>query len=130
MNLEWITSPLTMYGVLASGGVAFLYLVISTKVELRRQQNLHQSQIETLHEIIAALQVDVQKVVVDLKETVVSPAVYTPFQGLNVHKRAEALRMYRRGNDRHTISTALSLPLAEVALLEKVYHLLSSEAAA
>ena len=125
MNLDWITNPLAIYGVLAAGGTAALHLVVSTRIEMRRQQKRHVAESLSLREAIAALKVIVEATCVDVKQNVLSPADYTPFTGLNVHKRAEALRMYRRGNDSHTVAAALGLPPAEVALLEKVYQHLS-----
>ena len=41
MNFEWITSPLAIYAVLALGGAAALHLVVSTRIEMRRQQKRH-----------------------------------------------------------------------------------------
>lgn len=130
MNLDWITSSLAIYAVLATGGAAALHLVVSTKIEMRRQLKRHLAESLSLRDAIAALEAKVQQVCLEVKQNGLPPAAFTPFTGLNVHKRAEALRMYRRGSDRHTVSTALGLPLAEVALLEKVHQLLSSVAMA
>ena len=130
MNFEWITSPLAIYGVLASGGAAALHLVVSTRMEMRRQQKRHLDDSQSLREALAALEGKMQLACSELKQNVLPPAAYIPFAGLNVHKRSEALRMYRRGSDSHTISTALGLPAAEVALLQKVHHILGTGAAA
>ena len=128
MNLDWITNPLAIYAVLAAGGAAALHLVVSTKIELRRMQKGRLADLQTLHEALAALERKVQQVGVEVKENM-APAAYVPFVGLNVHKRAEALRMYRGGSDRDSVSAALGLPRAEVALLQKVHHLLRGVAA-
>ena len=130
MNLDWILSPLAIYGVLVAGGAAALHLAVSTRIDLRRQEKLFLAGTESMRDTIAALEGKVQEMSVEARQDTIPPAVYTPFKGLNVHKRAEALRMYRRGSDRDTVSTVLGLPPAEVALLEKVYHLLSCGAAA
>jgi hypothetical protein len=130
MNFDWITSPLAIYGVLASGGAAALHLVVSTRIEMRRQQKRHLADSQSLREALAALEGKMQQVCAELKQNVLPPAAYIPFAGLNVHKRSEALRMYRRGSDSHTVSTALGLPAAEVALLQKVHHILGTGAAA
>jgi hypothetical protein len=130
MNYDWITSPLAIYGVLSAGGAAALHLVASTRIEMRRQQKRHLAESQALREAMAALEGKVHQLCVEVKESVMPPAAYTPFAGLNVHKRSEALRMYRRGSDSHTVSTALGLPAAEVALLQKVHHLLGGCAAA
>lgn len=130
MTLEWITSPLAIYSALAAGGASALHLVISTRIEMRRQQKGHLAASQSLRVAIAALENKVQALCLEAKQNIIPPAAYVPFTGLNIHKRAEALRMYRRGSDSHTVSATLDLPEAEVVLLEKVHRLLSSGAAA
>lgn len=130
MNYDWITSPLAIYGVLTAGGAAALHLVAFTRIEMRRQQKRYMTECQALRESMAALEGTVHQLCVEAKESVLPMAAYSPFVGLNVHKRSEALRMYRRGSDSHTVSTALGLPAAEVALLQKVHHLLGGGAAA
>jgi hypothetical protein len=97
---------------------------------MRSQQKRHLAESQALREAVAALDRLMRQARVEAKQDLLPAAAFTPFTGLNVHKRAEALRMYRRGSDNHTISTALGLPAAEVALLEKVHHILCAEAAA
>ena len=129
MNYNWITGPLAIYAVIAAGGAAALHLVISTKIEMRRQQKRHLADTQSLREAIAALESKLRQVCVEVNENMMPPAPSFSFKGLNVHKRAEALRMYRHGSDSHSVSAALGLPQADVALLQKVHHLLSSPAA-
>jgi predicted transcriptional regulator len=134
MNSNLIIGVLAIYGVFAAAGSTALYLAVSARIRMRRQQKRHldESQslreaIASLNELVAKLEVKVQKVGMDVKREVRPPAGYTPFTGFDALKRTEALRMYRRGSDRHTVSTALGLTSADVALLEKV-HLLSDRA--
>ncbi len=49
-------------------------------------------------------------------------------RALNVQKRAEAMRMYRRGSDPQTVASTLGLPKAEVTLLQKVQRTLADQA--
>jgi len=97
---------------------------------MRRQQKRLLAESQSLRESIAALEDKVQRMALESKQDAVPAAVYSPFKGLNVHKRAEALRMYRHGSDRRKVADALGLPPAEVALLEKVYQLLNCNVAA
>ncbi len=129
MNFEWMSNPIAIYGVLAAGCIAALHLVISTKIEMRRQHKLHQAESETLREALADLEEKLKQVSLPSKHVSPAPIPYTPSTGLNPHKRAEALRMYRHGSDRETISNALGLKQAEAALLETVHNLLTSSAA-
>jgi hypothetical protein len=135
MNTNVLIGVLAIYGIFAAAGSTAFYLVVSTRFRMRRQQKRHLDESQSLREDIAALQevvakleAKVQKLGVDVNQNVRPAAGYAPFTGLDVQKRAEALRMYRRGSDRETVSTALGLTLAEVALLEKV-HFLNSGAA-
>jgi len=126
MNFDWIGNPLAIYGALAIGGSAALHLVVSTRIEMRRQQKRLVGESESLREVVATLEGKLLQLSTKEKQGGPRPAAYTPTPGLDVHKRAEALRMYRQGNDRQTVSKALGLKQAEVALLETVHHLLNS----
>jgi hypothetical protein len=123
MDLNWITKPLTMYGVLTSGGIAFLHLLISTKLEMRRQQKRHFAENGSLRETLAALQGKVAELCCEASERAAIPS--SALTGFNIQKRAEALRMYRRGCGSHTIAEALGLTQAEVDLIGKV-HLIAT----
>jgi hypothetical protein len=46
--------------------------------------------------------------------------------GLNLNKRFQALRMYRRGDTPEQISAALEIPLQELDLLVKVHRIVMS----
>ena len=135
MNSTLIIGVLAIYGVFAAAGSTALYLAVSARIRMRRQQKRHldesqslREDIASLKELIAKLEVKVQKVGVEVNQNVRAAAGSPSFSGLDIQKRTEALRMYRRGSDRNTVSTALGLTSAEVALLEKV-HFLSSGAA-
>jgi len=124
LNLEWITSPLAIYAALAAGGAAALHMMISTRIEMRRQQKRQLANFESLRDAITVLEEQVRQVCAEAAEKVPLPVVNAPLTGLNIHKRAEALRMYRRGSDQQSVSAALGLPPAEVALLAKVNQVL------
>lgn len=135
MNINLITGLIAIYGVFAAAGSTAFYLVVSTRFRMRRQQKRHleesqsfREDIAALKEVVAKLEAKVQKLGADMNQNAHPAAAYAQFAGLDVQKRTEALRMYRRGSDRQTVSTALGLTLAEVALLEKV-HVLSNGAA-
>jgi len=129
MNFDWIGNPLAIYAALATGGAAALHLVVSTRIELRTQQQRQLAESQTLRDAIAVLEDKVRELGLQAKPQLSRPAAHTPSTGLNVYKRAEALRMYQQGEDRQSVSSALGLKHAEVALLETVHHLLSSGAA-
>ena len=132
MNSTWIIIMFVINCIFAIAGAAALYLVASTRDRMRRQQKCHLAESLSMRESIAALEEKLEdklrQVSLEAKQVVPPPVASTPFSGLDVQKRAEAIRMYRHGSDRETISTALGLKPAEVALLQKV-HLLSRGAA-
>ena len=130
INLDWITSPLTIYGVLSAGGSAALYLVVSTRIDLRRQETRHLAESQSLRETVQSLEGKVQQMRLEIKENRLPQAAISPLAGINLHKRAEALRMYRHGSNSHAVSQTLGMPQAEVVLLEKVQRLLNGETAA
>jgi type II secretory pathway pseudopilin PulG len=50
----------------------------------------------------------------------------SPHAGLNLCKRSQALRMYRKGDPPDRIAAALEVPLQEVDLLVKVHRIVLS----
>jgi len=135
MTYNWLLTVLVIDGVFAAAGFASLYLVASTRRRMRRQQKCHLEESQTLREAngalqdaVAVLRDQVQKACMEMKQNSQRPVAHPSFTGLSANKRAEALRMYRHGSDRQTVSTALDLKPAEVALLEKV-HILTAAAA-
>lgn len=132
MNTNWIICALAVYGILALAGLAALHMVVTTRTRMRRQQKCHLTESQSLREdidalkgVVAELESKLLKVCAEARRNVPAPTVQGQLTGLNADKRAEALRMYRRGSNSETVSNALGLKAAEVALLEKV-HLLSN----
>ena len=135
MTYNWLLTVLVIDGVFAAAGLAALCLVGSTRRRMRRQQKCHLAESQSLRETngalqdaVAVLRDQVQKACMEMKQDSLRPVASPSFTGLSAHKRAEALRMYRHGSDCQTVSTALDLKPAEVALLEKV-HILTATAA-
>ena len=74
MNLDWLGNPITVYGALAAGGAAALHLVISTKIEMRRQHKLYVAESEALREAVAGLEDRLRQVSVVAKRDAPPPA--------------------------------------------------------
>ena len=66
---------------------------------------------------------DIRSIVRKIEETPGTPA--PALHGINLNKRAQALRMYRRGETIPSIAAALRTPTHEVQLLLKLYHLVN-----
>lgn len=126
----WITHPLAYYGVLAVGLVLSLYLFISVKMEnaqLRKKLEAQQLQSQdlfgefrkTLGNLAQSLQEHEQDEAQELPMRTVQGV------SINLTKRSQALRMYRRGDSPEHISSALQMPRNEVELLLKVQKALA-----
>jgi hypothetical protein len=126
MNLNWITSPLTIYAALCLGGMAFLYLAVTTRLESGMADARHKAECDALRKQVTELSAKLDELAAETKECVPVPAGI-PMAGLNIQKRSEALRMYRRGSDPHTVGAALGLSHAEVVLLQKVHRVLAGQ---
>jgi hypothetical protein len=122
MHLEWILNPLTQYGMLAAGLIACLALFLAVKLEVcamrQRAQESRDALAAQVREMESALG-HIRQSVTDIEER---PGAVTP--GLNLTRRTQALRMYRRGESVQTIAAALSAPRNEIELLLKLQAML------
>ena len=125
MNFEWILNPLTMYG----GLLVCLYFVLSTRLEIRELRKRYlddraatRAEFEKLSAKVAGLAAELEE-----RQALPSPALPAAPRAMNINQRAEALRMYRRGHETHTIAAALGLPAAEICLLQTVQSMLEKD---
>lgn len=126
MHLDWILNPLAQYGVLAAGLIACLVLFMTVKVEVgevsQRAQESRDALAAQVQEMELALG-HIRQSVTDIEER---PATVSP--GLNLTRRAQALRMHHRGESVETIAAALSAPRNEIDLLLKLQTMLQHRA--
>jgi hypothetical protein len=127
VNLDWLVSPVTQYGIIGTGLLGCLGLWIAVKRELRtvrsRLANSRESIDMGLQNLSSALEE-----VRNLQKADPPPAMPKDGFSLNLTKRAQALRMYRRGETVASIAAALQTPSTEIELLLKVDRLLESHA--
>jgi|SRR5690348_7920175 hypothetical protein len=102
------------FAILGAGCVVCLCLALSLKEELRRlrAQVNKQDQQSKLTELDQRLQQ------AEENHSIPAPVAIRP--GLNINKRAQVLRMSRRGEGAETIAAALSVPRRQVDLLLKI----------
>ena len=126
MHLDWILNPLTQYGLLAAGWIACLVLFAAVKVEVavvrQRAQESEDALAAQVQEMGSALG-HIRQSVTDIEER---PGAAGP--GLNLTRRAQALRMHHRGESVETIAAALSAPRNEIDLLLKLQGMLQYRA--
>lgn len=118
MNLDWILSPLALYTVvaLALAGCASLFIV--TKMELSQlRRAADQSRTDLAKKIE-----EVESAMADIPAAAPAP-VLNVRPSINLTKRAQALRMRRRGESLESITAALSVPRNEIELLLKVHEM-------
>jgi len=126
MHLEWLLNPLTFYSVATVGLIAIGLLFVSIKLEIAKS-GARTAALEAGREAdqlsIRALATELEKVRASISELEMAKPVLVPRsvgQGLNLTKRAQALRMHRRGETLPSIAAALETPINEIALILKV----------
>jgi hypothetical protein len=121
MNFDWILSPLTVYAVLGLNLVASISLFLHTKVEIAQlRRDTDRSRTE-----LAKKMEEIESAMAGISATPPPPApALRP--SINLTKRAQALRMRRRGESLESIAAALAVPRNEVELLLKVHEMLEA----
>jgi hypothetical protein len=123
MNLNLLANPITLCCMLALAGVCFLYLLFSIMVRTQALDRKRRAEQAATEKLVEELRAQIRDLAAETHERAAMPTSL-PGTGLNIQKRAEALRMCRRGNDPEAICQALGIPPAEVALLQKVHRVL------
>jgi len=120
MRLDWILSPIAQYAFLALALVGCLVLFASVKREIAI---VHRSFVESRESAAASATTLAASVAALRRETETADASCLTGQKLNLTRRAQALRMQRRGESPATIAAALRLPRNEIDLLLRIQEL-------
>lgn len=123
MNLNWILSPLTIYGVILMALIATLVMFVTAKLEIQQALNEARKARLTLDGAIEEMSAGMGQLRAEMATTVVAAAVSAPGPGLNLTRRTQALRMLRRGETLESIASALRTPRNEIELLVKLQQL-------
>ena len=118
MNLDWILSPLTLYTVVVLALVGCASLFVVTKMELSQLRRAADQSRTNLAKKIE----EVELAMADIPAAAPAPMV-TVRPSINLTKRAQALRMRRRGESLESITAALAVPRNEIELLLKVHEM-------
>lgn len=126
MHLSLQLELLLLYGLIAVNLGLCLVLFVANKREIRRLQVKNREQKTLLQEAYDRLELGLEqlaKKVDDVEERAGGLVAPAPAKsGMNLNKRIQAARMFRRGERPDQIATALSLPQNEIALLLKVHQ--------
>ena len=126
MNLDWLLNPLIVYALAAAALALSLGLFVSVKREMARARELvRQSQPLREQEQLAVrgLESELQSLRESVRHLEAEPPGKRAGTGINLTRRAQALRMHRRGEPVSSIAAALETPSNEIALLLKVNQL-------
>jgi hypothetical protein len=117
MRLDWILSPIAQYAflALALGGCLALFLSMKREIALVRR-----SVTESRDSAAASAANLAAELAALRKDTESAETTSWTGQELNLTRRAQALRMERRGESPATIAAALRLPRNEIDLLVKI----------
>ena len=130
MHLDWLLNPVTFYSGASVCLLTSLALFVSLKIEMARARSAAEVS-EVVNEadnlVVRGLKAEIER----LRESVDRLEAARPSQpagaGINLTKRAQVLRMHRRGEPVQSIAAALETPFNEVALLLKVHAMSNRE---
>jgi len=122
-----MTMLLVLHTLLAVGLGACVYLYLLAKNELRvaekRSVKLHSAAEAELEKFRAELEVLRERLHETEENAGLLVAPQPARSGLNLGKRSQAIRLFRRGDKPGQIAAALNLPQREVELLVKVHRI-------
>jgi DNA-binding NarL/FixJ family response regulator len=129
-SANWALLTMIPLAAVAVVQLVSVYLFLSLKRELRglerridlRPQAPADSPARELQAQVAELERRLGAATVAVE----APAPQSPIQGMNLTRRAQVLRMSRRGERPEQIAATLGIPLNEVELLLKVHHATAS----
>ena len=124
MNTNGILHPCLFYGLLALGLGCCLYLFYTLKLEIQVGRKRAVVRIEMLEDALQGLRAGMEDLREELQRLQVEPPGMAPYASINLTKRAQVLRLHRRGEAVPTIAGTLGLPQKEVELLLKVHRLM------
>ncbi|HUA64057.1 MAG TPA: hypothetical protein VML19_35255 [Verrucomicrobiae bacterium] len=100
-------------------------LFLKNRRDLKRLRAEAQESARTAAAGVSHLSLQMEGIRASVRQMEEAPVAALPGQGINLNKRAQALRMYKRGETIPSIAAALRTPTHEVQLLLKVHHLLN-----
>lgn len=119
--------PIGPYVLMASGFGICLYMFLCLKREiqgLKARIRERGAQADAANREMLA---QIEEMRSDLRQAEDNCALFVPpkppVSGMNLNKRTQVLRMFRRGDHPDQIATSLNLPRNEVELLVKVYKI-------
>jgi hypothetical protein len=116
---------LALAGIVALGFIGCLFLWITAKMEIRTVQSALANSRESADTEIRSLSAGLEELR-NFQKADPAPLIAPGAQSLNLTKRAQALRMHRRGETPAGIAAALEAPSNEIDLLLKLTGIIES----
>ena len=122
IQLDWLLSPIAQYALvaLALAGCLVLFLCMRREIALVRR-----SATENRDSSAVSVATLTSELVTLRRRTEAAETASFTGRELNLTRRAQAVRMQRRGESSATIAAALRLPRNEIDLLVKVQELVN-----
>jgi len=128
--VTWIFHPLALGVLVVALGLA-LYLIITVKVRVRSAATGHEDHLHAeigelrkrMDELAARQGVGVSEGEWEGERSACESAAAPLRSGINLSRRSQALRLYRRGETPEQIASSLMVPTGEVRLLLKIHRL-------
>ncbi len=124
MYLDWLLHPIAQYVALAIGLIGCLALFLTAQRELQIFRRASGESNRSIHETVGGLCDEIRAIRESVSKLEAVPLISPPGPGLNLSRRAQALRMHNRGESINSIAPALGAPKNEIELLVKVQQLL------
>lgn len=129
LNLDWLLQPLTLYAAVGLGLTTCAAIFLSTKREVWRLRRAARESSEAFTRKLEEMQSAIAEISKPpaIAEEAAAPSPAPAIRpSVNLTRRAQALRMRRRGESVESISAALAAPRNEIELLLKVHDMLDS----
>ncbi len=108
------------YALLLSGIGACLFLFLTLNVRHHISDKRLRGELETMREGLEAMSRKLEQAETELDERIAALAAPPDDEGVNLTKRAQVLRMHRRGETPEAIASALGMAQSEVDLMLKI----------
>ena len=107
--------------------IAYIVIVALFLKNRRDMKALREDSVESARTTTAGvtnLSMQMEGIRASVRQMEENPVAALPTGGINLNKRAQVLRMYRRGETIPSIAAALHTPTHEVQLVLKLHHML------
>ncbi|MGD0616052.1 MAG: hypothetical protein ABSB67_00165 [Bryobacteraceae bacterium] len=125
-----LLSPGLPYVLLAAGLIACIVLFISLKLEIRRKPGGSNGNVEETVDGLSAAFEQIRARLEDAMQPPPAPTVWSGNASVNLNRRGQVLRLFRRGDTPRQIASALGMRQGEVDLIIKIHRMVLNSAGA